>query len=884
LPALWPACALAAGILLERGVPLRPNATAALAIAALLAGLLLLRRSVRGGGPLRAAWISGLVVWVALGALAGALQRRNVAADNAAALIRAGRLETSEPLRWRGRLRQGPSRLPSGIRYDVDLDEVEISGQRRAVSGGLRATLYELPSRAWVEPPAVQPGDRIELLLRAHIPRNYMDPGAYDERGALERQGIQLIGALRDGSLLTVLGRPGTRVSVCFARLRNRLLATLDALFSGAPETAAVLRAMLLGDRGFLQLPVAEKFQQTAVFHVLVLAGLHVAALAGFVIWLTRRLRFRPESTILLTLVVLGCYVLIVEDRPPILRAALMAALLLVAGIFYRLPTLLNTLGAAVSMILCANPRALFDPSFHLSIAAVGAVGALALPLLQRTTGAYAPALRNLGDETRDPNYPPQHSQLRVLLRDLAADHGWRLPQPLQAHALEIVAGTVRIGFVIWNLLVISTVIQAGMLPLLALYFHRVALAGPLANLPALTLTGVIVPLGFFCLAVGSVALTLAAPLAQLLRGLVALLLATVSGFAAIPHLSYRVPGPPGWLLAICALAFAGLGVCAWRGATTQAQEGRRRSVRLRGATHVFAVLTAAVLLCVAIYPFAPRLAHGRLEATVLDVGQGDSIFVSFPDDRTLLVDGGGSALAPFERRSGRPEFDVGEQVVAPYLWERGLKHLDALALTHPDRDHMDGLYAVLEDFAVCELWVGREAPLPALRALEEEAAAHGVRIVHHGRGSNFDWGGARGEFLWPTNQLSTQKPSNNDSLVLRLEFAGVRYLLPGDIERPTEHELLARNDDLRADFLKVAHHGSRTSTAPPFLAAVAPSIAAISAGVENPYGHPSPAVLDEFRGRGARVVRTDRDGAATVSTDGRSLSLRTFAQEHPQQ
>ena len=880
LPALWPAVALAGGILLEWAAPLVPMAGAALAAAALLAGLLLLRPARESH---RGAWIAGLAAWAALGMLAGALQQRNVAGDDVAALIRAGRLDAGEPLRWRGRLRHGPSKLPSGIRYDVDLEEVEAGGQGRAVSGGLRATLLEFPARERVEPPAVEPGDRIELLLRARVPRNYMDPGAYDERAALERQGIEVIGTLRDGSLLTVVDRPAPRFADRFARLRNRLLETLDALFSGAPDTAAILRAMLLGERGFLQQPVAEKFQQTAVFHVLVLAGLHVAALAGFILWLGRRLRLAPEFTILLTLAVLGCYVLIVEDRPPILRAALMAGVLLFAGIFYRRLILLNTLGVGAGAILCANPAALFDPSFQLSMAAVGAIGALGVPLLQRTTGYYAPALAHLRDESRDPDYPPRLEQLRMLLRALAEDHGWRLGRRLEPHAMEIAGSTVRAGFAVWDLLLLSLVIQAGMLSLLAFYFHRVALAGPLANLPALTLTGVIVPLGFLCLAVGSVAVALAAPLALLLRGLVAVLQGTVAGFAAMHHLSYRIPGPPGWLLAVCGLLFAGLGACVWRGAATPALAQLPRSGGLRAATRVFAALTAAALVCVATFPFAPRFARGRLEATVLDVGQGDSIFVAFPDGRTLLVDGGGSALAPFERQNGRPEFDVGEQVVAPYLWERGLKQLDAVALTHPDRDHVDGLFAVLSDFHVRELWVGRETGAPALRALEEEARGLGTQIVHEHRGSSFDWGGARGEFLWPEDAPSTRKASNNDSLVLRLELAGTRYLLTGDIERPTERELLSRGDDLHADFLKVAHHGSKTSTTPPFLAAVGPRIAAISAGAENPYGHPSASVLEEFHGSGTRVVRTDRDGAVTICTDGHTLTLRTYAQEHPQ-
>ncbi len=160
-------------------------------------------------------------------------------------------------------------------------------------------------------------------------------------------------------------------------------------------------------------------------------------------------------------------------------------------------------------------------------------------------------------------------------------------------------------------------------------------------------------------------------------------------------------------------------------------------------------VLAAAALI--AAYPFAPRLNRGRLEITVLDVGQGDSIFVAFPNGRTMLVDGGGLA-GGFYIRGARPGIDVGEDVVSPFLWSRGLKRIDVVALTHGHEDHYGGLAAVLRNFQVGELWLGPNGDSAGFFALLAEARARRVPIIHRLKGDAFDWGGVNVDVLWPVD------------------------------------------------------------------------------------------------------------------------------------
>jgi competence protein ComEC len=215
-------------------------------------------------------------------------------------------------------------------------------------------------------------------------------------------------------------------------------------------------------------------------------------------------------------------------------------------------------------------------------------------------------------------------------------------------------------------------------------------------------------------------------------------------------------------------------------------------------------------------------------------------------------------------------------------LWSRGYQRLDVVALTHAHQDHLGGLIAIVENFRVSELWIGREVASPSLARLERLAAEKNIRVEHEARGQTFNWDGVQGGIFWPEISSVDTAPAakNNDSLVLRLHYGNRTILLPGDAEKEAEHEMLAGSDgvDLRADVLKVGHHGSKNSTTEDFLATVRPQVAIISAGEDNPYRHPSQELLERLENAGVRVLRTDRDGAVHVLTDGYTLEITCFA------
>ncbi|MEX2221556.1 MAG: ComEC/Rec2 family competence protein, partial [Candidatus Rokuibacteriota bacterium] len=260
------------------------------------------------------------------------------------------------------------------------------------------------------------------------------------------------------------------------------------------------------------------------------------------------------------------------------------------------------------------------------------------------------------------------------------------------------------------------------------------------------------------------------------------------------------------------------------------------------------------------------RPTETMLRVTFLDVGQGDAALIELPEGPRLLVDGG---------PGGARRFDVGERVVAPFLWNRPLARLDVVALSHWDADHSGGLAAVLTRFHVGEFWeTGRPPAGPAetLAALIRSRAPRRVLAA----GQRLWLGGALITVLGPAP--GPRQAANDESLVLRLDWRGFSLLLAGDLGPRGEALLLERGGPVRALALKVAHHGSRFSSTAPFLARAGPRIAVVSVGTRNPFRHPSPDALARLEAAGARVYRTDRDGAVILETDGRVLRVTAWA------
>jgi competence protein ComEC len=400
----------------------------------------------------------------------------------------------------------------------------------------------------------------------------------------------------------------------------------------------------------------------------------------------------------------------------------------------------------------------------------------------------------------------------------------------------------------------LSVTAMLGVAPLIARSFNRVTVSSLLLNFAAIPLVGLVMAVGYAYLPFAAAFPGASGPPAAALGFLVRVFFRVSRALDPLPFLSFRVPTPRPWVVFGYYL-FLGLTLVRPR------FKGQRRLVFL-GFAFFLAVLAAA--------PFRP--ASPDLRVTVIDVGQGDSILVEFPGRRTMLIDGGGLTASPF---------DVGERVVSPVLWRKGIRRVDYLVLTHPHPDHLNGLLAVARNFRIGEFWEGPPAKSEGtyealLRALPKAVVRRRCR-----RGYVRREGGAVIAVQHP-GPAGANAGGNDGSLVIRISYGGTSFLFMGDVGGATERELVAAGLDLRADVLKAGHHGSSASSSAELLAAVRPKAILVSAGEANAYGFPGPAFLERCRGIGAAVLRTDRHGAVEVRSDGRALKVRTAAGPTP--
>lgn len=846
-----------------------------------------------------------LVAFTALGALHFQIGNQAVSPNRLKRIYNENRISSGDPLEIEGVLQTAPELAVDGFFLILKTKKAIYKESETEISGSVKlfAAAPDNQTKSEYERLNLNYGSQIRVACNLRRENGFLNAGVISQTEILDQQGIDAAGVIKSPLLVEKIGEAEIFLPLEWIYdFRQKL--TIDFRDNFNVSTAGVLIASLLGNDNFLDKRTADVFRDGGTFHVLVISGLHITFIGGLTLLLVRLFTNRRLWQFIIATIFLWSYSIAVGANVPVVRATIMFTILLFSQVIYRNGTLLNALGLCGLLLLVWRPNDVFTPSFQLTFASVGAIVLTAFPLIEklRSIGRWSPSV----EMPFPPRVPVRLKKFCEMLywrervwevevsRQLWTAKLFKSPylKILEARNLQTLFRYIFEG------ILVSLIVQAWLLPLMIIYFHRLAVLSVFLNL----WVGLIIALesfaAIFAVFLANISDALPLPFVKLTEMLNWLLVAAPNFFTENSWAAMRIPHYSGAMKVIYFLYFLPLtyfifAVGNWKPFVLNSKlQDANFSLSAMLKPRYAALSFVPLLLVIVFHPFSAPAPDGRLHVDFLDVGQGDAALLTFPNGETMLVDGGGKIN--FRRISVQSEYedepeifapdtpDIGETVVSNFLWAKGYSQVDYILATHADADHIQGLSAVAENFRVRAAFFGRTpSENPEYVRLDKILQARGIESVIISRGDDLNFGNLKIEVLSPEKDANTDAVSdNNRSLVLRVNFGAVKILLTGDIEKEAEKVLLNAPEFLRADVIKIAHHGSRTSSTAEFVNASKSKLAIVSVGKNSPFGHPHSEVVERWRNSGAKVLTTGENGTISISTDGKDLQLRTFEKQ----
>lgn len=654
-------------------------------------------------------------------------------------------------------------------------------------------------------------GDKVELQGEYRKPSEQRNYGSYDDKQYLKT--LKIAGRVKVNQIEVIAKKQLNPILQCANEMNLKIKQKIEENFN--EEKSAILKGILLGDTQNIQEEIKENFQISNISHILAISGMHISYIIIGIQLLINRI-IGKKRTKIITIIVLILYAFLTGFSPSIVRAVIMGIITLMAGIVYRKSDMWNSIAISLLGILLYNPFLILNIGLQLSY--LGTIGII----------LFRPTVLQLLSHIK------MKKELKVIEK-----------------IKEIIA--------------VSLSAQIMILPVILYHFNTLGIYFLITNLLVSMIIGPIIIFGFFCiiafLIFNAIAKFFVLPLNIGLENL-----SLISKFSKLPFSKIYLPTPN-----LISIILYNIGVLISNQIYFIYQQNHL-TVTQKRVKNLIALFryqfnqkkkkywhdAIIIFFIVITIHFIPK----DLEIHFVDVGQGDCTFIVTPQNKTILIDGGGNLTE---------EFDVGKKTLIPYLLDRGYTTIDYVIISHFDQDHVGGILLVLEELKVKNVIIGKqfedsENLQQFLNIIKEKNIK--VNIVEVGNRINIEKN-IYFDVLWPSSeQAILENQLNNNALVCKFYYKNFSMLFTGDIEEETEKNLALKysgTNILKSTVLKVAHHGSNSSSIEEFLKLVQPEIALIGVGKNNLYGHPKDEVLERLMALNCSIFRTDENGEISI-------------------
>ena len=646
---------------------------------------------------------------------------------------------------------------------------------------------------------------------------------------------LKVYGTIRCEKIQFIKNNQGNGIFKISNQILERIVSRTKKVLN--EETASILLGLILGNKTDIDEQTQDDFRNASMSHILAISGMHVAYVLLGINFIFKKL-FGKKNTEIISIFILIFYMFITSFSPSIVRAGIMGIILIFSKLIYRKNDIYNTISISLFLILIYNPFLIQNLGLLLSYGGVIGIVIFNKHILN--------ILKNINVKNKIYKYKIRPKICRYLDK-------------------------------IKEIISVSISVQLFILPLITLYLNTFCPYFLISNLILSFVIGPVVILGFIFIILILINISIVeifSPLIQI--GITILKL--ISNIGKLPFSKIYVATPTIFLISIYYLFLFVLFLCYNIYSIKNPSKTQIRvknlialmKINLRKNGKKVRLIIIIIILSFSVIYCIPK----NLKIYFIDVGQGDSSLIITPQRKTILIDGGGSSNS---------DFDVGKSTLIPYILDRGFTKIDIVIISHFDQDHVGAILTLLQELRVGRVYISKQAENSEnyekfLKIISEKnIKVYEVMAgnkIHIEKNLYLD-------ILWPTENLISTNALNNNAMVFNLHYKKFSMLFTGDIEEASEKEILklySKNKDLlKANILKVAHHGSKTSSTSEFINVVNPKIAVIGVGKNNKFGHPNENVLERLKQLGCKVFRTDLGGEISIEVN-RSSKYRTIS------